>query len=507
MAFVARAQQAGKVYRIGIREAINVALAINGGVASASSTNPYMPGKPAALNDGEVLGADGYFGTRVWSNYPSEDYLAGKPWWASITFAGVKSIRSVVVYFMQYHWRFPLDPFANTWTTFASRSFDVQRWDGAAWVTIKHVDNPGPYPKTRCVVDFGEQISTDRVRVIVSDPRAEERAFIAEIEAWTEAAPTRPNEPAPVANAFKIGAQPYQSLLAAMAALKDGQTLDIVGQPGRLDCGYTAASNITINCNQFPLYQAFGGKAALVLGGKNVTVNAPRGLGIMNDSGNGGVIRFEGEHLTVNDLFADYCQMPYQSGLQHPNSVEIIRRAKVRRTCGDPISGRIGHGLYVGPCAKVSVIDYDFEGSALPQQGHGLKSYAVENIVSGGTIKEGASTSRCIDISRGGILTLSNGLRLVQGSASDNPDMIGFGGESYIGVDPVTGANIRGIIRVNRIDIDPSVAFESPNPAWDSYRIHAYVPVTVTGIDRKFCTIPTGTFPTNLPRGVPPVVR
>src|SRR6476646_4769178 len=121
---------------------MNVALASNGGVASASSENPYIKGGPAsALNDGETRGTDGYYGRNVWRNYTDKDTGTGKTWWAQIDFSGKKSIRSIVVYFMQYQWRMAFDVWADTWTTYATRSFDVQRFDGSNWVLLKRVDN------------------------------------------------------------------------------------------------------------------------------------------------------------------------------------------------------------------------------------------------------------------------------------------------------------------------------------------------------------------------------
>ncbi len=304
--------------------------------------------------------------------------------------------------------------------------------------------------------------------------------------------------PPPPATGFRIGATVYKTMAEAAAAMKDGDALDIAPADYPYDCAAFTANGCTINCNGATFHSIFGGKATFVIQGNDTTINHPVGRDIHNtNDGNGGLIRMEGQNLTVNDFECYDSDMPYLGG-KNPLSVETFNRPKTRGTKqSSPYLDNVGHHLYFGPCAHAIINEPDIVGS-IPSYGeyrppfvkgpndaaffgyaHLVKSRAAKTTITGGQLIKGEHTSRCIDCSLGGILELS-GVLLQQGPVSENPDMIGFGSESPTWL-------------VNRIDIAPSVVFDNQQPKADPYRVHAYIPVEVNGIDPQYVTKPERT--------------
>src|SRR5207245_943827 len=101
---------------------VNWALASNGGVASASST--YGAGYPiASVNDGEINGVGWGAGSGGWSDGTSGAF----PDWAQISFAGAKTIDTVVVYTMQDNYNSPAK-IGSTLACPTRRSSDLAVW-------------------------------------------------------------------------------------------------------------------------------------------------------------------------------------------------------------------------------------------------------------------------------------------------------------------------------------------------------------------------------------------
>jgi hypothetical protein len=109
----------------------NVARASNGGVATASSTlGPNYPASSVINGDRRGLnwGAGG-----GWNDGTQN---AG-PDWIEIAFNGSKTIDEVSVFSLQDTYTAPVEPTATmTFASFGLRAFQVQYWDGAAWVNI-----------------------------------------------------------------------------------------------------------------------------------------------------------------------------------------------------------------------------------------------------------------------------------------------------------------------------------------------------------------------------------
>ena len=155
----------------------NVALAANGGVATASSV--YSVNYPVvAVNNGDRQGVKWGAGGG-WNDVTSGVY----PDWVQITFNGQKSINEIDVFTLQDNYPAPVEPTVGmTFSKYGITSFDVQYWDGTAWVTVPGGSITGN-KLVRRTVTF-PTVTTDRIRVVVNASLAS-YSRITEIEAYT----------------------------------------------------------------------------------------------------------------------------------------------------------------------------------------------------------------------------------------------------------------------------------------------------------------------------------
>ena len=104
------------------------------------------------------------------------------PDWVQITFNGQKTINQVIVYTLQDNFTNPVDPPANlTFTLYGVTAFQVQGWNGSAWVNLgaavsgnNLVKRPVSFPA----------FTTNSIRVNITAALAS-YSRIVEIEAWT----------------------------------------------------------------------------------------------------------------------------------------------------------------------------------------------------------------------------------------------------------------------------------------------------------------------------------
>jgi hypothetical protein len=154
----------------------DVALAANGGVASASSVwGPSFA--PSGVIDNKRSGAG-------WGNYAGwADGTSGAfPDWVQIKFAGSRSIDHVVLYSVQDNYLNPVEPTDTmTGTRFVVTSFQVLGWNGSAWVTLASVSGNNLIKRT---VAFSAY-TTDRIRILVTGTQDGVWSRITEVEAWT----------------------------------------------------------------------------------------------------------------------------------------------------------------------------------------------------------------------------------------------------------------------------------------------------------------------------------
>jgi len=153
---------------------INVALASNGGVASASSTlSPSFP--VASINNNERAGVNwgngGGWADATFNTYPD---------WVEIDFNGSKTIDHVVVYTVQDNYGSPVEPTDTlTFTQWGVTAFAVQGWIGGSWVTLGSVSGNNLVKRT---VSF-TAATTDRIRINVTNALVSS-SRITEVEAW-----------------------------------------------------------------------------------------------------------------------------------------------------------------------------------------------------------------------------------------------------------------------------------------------------------------------------------
>jgi PKD repeat protein len=144
----------------------NYALAVNGGLASASSTYASRSYPPEAANNGDRTGGGWEAGTGGWN-----DNTRGI-WGDSLemTFNLPKTISEIRVFTLQNDFRHPVEPDASTPAdVYGILDFNVQYWDGATWQTVTGGSVTGNNKAMR-VFAFAD-ITTTKVRVLVNDGR------------------------------------------------------------------------------------------------------------------------------------------------------------------------------------------------------------------------------------------------------------------------------------------------------------------------------------------------
>jgi hypothetical protein len=157
---------------------VNVALAANGGVATASST--YSSAYPASgAIDGDRKGLNWAAGGG-WN-----DVTAGVwPDWLEVDFNGSKTINEIDVFTVQDNYASPSDPtLGMTFTQYGMTDFQVQYWNGSAWAAV-----PGATVSSNNLVwrQFTfTALTTTSIRVLVTGALAD-YSRITEVEAYTQ---------------------------------------------------------------------------------------------------------------------------------------------------------------------------------------------------------------------------------------------------------------------------------------------------------------------------------
>ena len=155
---------------------VNVALSSAGAVAFASTT--FSGSFPvSAINNGDRAGLN--FGAGgAWKDAT----LSVWPDWVEIDFSSAQTIDRVIVYSVQDNDSTPVDPSDTmTFTLRGDTAFDVQTWNGAAWITQGSVTGNNLVKRT---VPF-TATTTTRIRVNINAAANGRYSLLAEVEAWT----------------------------------------------------------------------------------------------------------------------------------------------------------------------------------------------------------------------------------------------------------------------------------------------------------------------------------
>jgi hypothetical protein len=155
---------------------LNVALAANGGMATASSTYGagYTPG--GAINgdrQGVNWGAGGGWNDATPNAFPD---------WLQIDFNGAKTISEIDVFSVQDNYQAPAEPTPTmTFSQYGLTDFQVQYWNGTQWVTVPGGTVSGNILVWRQLTFAG--VTTTAIRVWVTNA-LNTWSRITEVEAW-----------------------------------------------------------------------------------------------------------------------------------------------------------------------------------------------------------------------------------------------------------------------------------------------------------------------------------
>jgi hypothetical protein len=151
---------------------INYALAQNGSVATASSFDSSTP--PANTINGDRTGVNPFAGG-IWISG------VGLPQWLQVDFGQTRTINEINVITLQDNAFNPVEPTLSMLftSTYGNNAFDVQYWNGSAWINIASVT--GNYNVWRQFTFT--PITTSKIRVNVTGS-GDNYAYLTEVEAW-----------------------------------------------------------------------------------------------------------------------------------------------------------------------------------------------------------------------------------------------------------------------------------------------------------------------------------
>jgi RHS repeat-associated protein len=160
----------------------NVALATNGGVATASSSyasTATEDDSPATANNGDRTGKVGSIPS-VWNSAAPGHTFDD---WLQIDFNESKTIGELDVITIQDNWQNPSEPTeAMTFGTYGITSYEAQFWTGTSWQTVSGGSVTGNNKVWRKFTFAA--VTTNKVRVLIQ-ASGDGYSRVAELEAWT----------------------------------------------------------------------------------------------------------------------------------------------------------------------------------------------------------------------------------------------------------------------------------------------------------------------------------
>ncbi|GAB3001882.1 right-handed parallel beta-helix repeat-containing protein [Psychrosphaera aestuarii] len=217
-----------------------------------------------------------------------------------------------------------------------------------------------------------------------------------------------------------VDGMPFDSLKSAVAAIQDGSTVYL--EKGVYKDGvYITKNDISILGEPGVVFDGASadGKAALVLTGKNVVVESIECKNIAVPDGNGACIRFEGENITIRDLYVH----DSQSGVKTSRVKGFVH---IEFSKFERIGNRNGysHGMYI--IADELKVRYS-QILSTKSEGSGIKSRSKRVIVENSLLASlDGVDSRLIDMAEYGELIVRDSI-LQQGDNSSNSQLIAYG--------------------------------------------------------------------------------
>lgn len=219
---------------------INVALASNGGTVSASST--YSSSYPASGTiNGDRKGLNWANGGG-WNDATANSY----PDWLEANFNGDRTIGEIDLFTCQDNYSNPTEPTPSmTFSQWGITAFNIQYWNGSAWVTAPNGSVTGNNNVWRKFTFT--PVTTNKIRVVINNS-IQNYSRITEIEAWTStggtpvptATPTLTPTPTPTPtqgvnlalNKTVTSSSSYESDGWFMTKAVDGQRSSVTGAMG-----------------------------------------------------------------------------------------------------------------------------------------------------------------------------------------------------------------------------------------------------------------------------------
>lgn len=232
---------------------------------------------------------------------------------------------------------------------------------------------------------------------------------------------------APVSAVFAqqilVDGSTYSNLSTAFRQAKNG-SLILLRAGVYQQAGVLSADNVTIRGEAGVVIRskAINGKAAMVIKGRNITIENIECYDIQVADENGACVRFQGTNLVLDNVYFHDAETGLLTG-RNAGRV-LIKNSKFERL------GKKGqaHGIYVG---GGELYIYKSQFLAGKSEGMEVKSRARKTVVEKSVIASlDGYDSRLLDIPNGGELIVKDSL-LQQGNRTSNWNLIGFGLEGY----------------------------------------------------------------------------
>jgi hypothetical protein len=230
----------------------------------------------------------------------------------------------------------------------------------------------------------------------------------------------------------------FQSLAEAKTSIKDGSHVYL--KAGIYTQGIEIkANNVSIVGEKNVIFDdaAVAGKAALVLSGNNVTLESIECQNIQVPDMNGACIRFEGQNLTIKDLYVHDSQSGVMTS--HTSGFLHIKYSRFERLGSKAMGRGYAHAIYA------IVDELVFSNSqifSIGNEGSGIKSRSKKTVIVNSVLASlDACDSRLVDIANFGELIIKHSI-LQQGEHSSNSQVLAYG------LEPVNKT-----FAINRIEI------------------------------------------------------
>lgn len=222
--------------------------------------------------------------------------------------------------------------------------------------------------------------------------------------------------------------QKYRTPCAAIAAAKDGDTIEIdaAGSYSGDVCAFRLNRVTLRGVNGRPRIEAGGaiaqGKGIWVIGGEDVTVENLEFSGAKCESKNGSGIRAEGKSLTVRNCVFRNNEDGILTNNDPANRLLVEYSEFDHNGAGDGYS----HNMYIGRIAEFT-LRYSLSHDAV--EGHLVKSRAATTrILYNQLTSESAATSYELDLPDGGNALVAGNV-IAQSAASPNTGIMAFAAE------------------------------------------------------------------------------